>query len=406
MTLHEIRPNQLRALLLLLVLVPLIPTALMLRFMHDALRGERTVARERQSAVYQQAILAGSESLRRRIAERPEQSTPEEVQQFFRELLDAAVEVRIVDENGRSLVSSDATAGPLVAQTRLSDRRFPWEVQVHLRGNKTIEDSVRDQWWLYFWIASASVIVVIGIAGTAGLAVSRQIQIQELKSTAVATVAHELRTPLASVRMLVDTLRERRCRSETQAREYLDLIAQENSRLSRMAENFLTFSNLEHGRQPMKSVPVKVESLVADVLRPLRARLEAPGCQFICDHMRSLPPIAADRDALHTILSNLLDNALKYTSATKHIELRVTAEAGHVTFSVRDNGVGLPKTERSAIFAPFYQGDQKLSRTRNGCGLGLSIVQKLVAQLGGKISVEGEAGRGSTFSVTIPATPA
>jgi signal transduction histidine kinase len=283
---------------------------------------------------------------------------------------------------------------------------LPWQVQLHLRSDAAIEDTVREQWWLYFCIAAAAIVAIVAIAGVAGLAVSRQLQLHELKTTAVATVAHELRTPLASMRMLVDTLREGRCRTDEQRREYLDLIAQENVRLSRLTENFLTLSRLERGQQRIAIAPVEVRPLLDEVLRPLRARIEAPDCTFTCAMPDALPPVAADRDALHTILTNLLDNALKYTGEKKQIALRVATEAGHVVFAVSDNGVGLTASERRAVFAPFFQADRKLSRTQGGCGLGLSIVQRLVAQLGGKVSAQSEPGCGSTFTVTLPATAA
>jgi signal transduction histidine kinase len=396
---HEIRPKQLRALLLLLVLVPLIPTALMLRFMHDALEGERNAARERQSAIYQPALLAAAASFQRHVAARTERVTPEQAGEFFRELLDDAVTVQVVD--ARAATGAEA---PSVAQTSLHEFGLPWQVQLHLRSDAVIEDAVREQWWLYFRIAAAAIVVIVAIAGVAGVAVSRQLQLHELKTTVVATVAHELRTPLASMRMLVDTLREGRCRTDEQRREYLDLIAQENVRLSRLTENFLTLSRLERSQQRIVIAPVEVRPLLDEVLRPLRARLEAPDCVFACEVPAPVPAVAADRDALHTILTNLLDNALKYTGEKKQIALRVSTAAGHVVFAVRDNGVGLTASERRAVFAPFFQADRKLSRTQGGCGLGLSIVQRLVAQLGGQVSAQSEPGSGSTFTVTLPAT--
>jgi signal transduction histidine kinase len=260
-----------------------------------------------------------------------------------------------------------------------------------------------EHWRLSAWIGGAAIVAIGAIAGVAGLTVSRQLRLHELKSTAVATVAHELRTPLASMRMLVDTLREGRCREEGQRREYLDLIARENERLCRLTENFLTLSRLDHGRQRIEIAPVEVRPLLEEVLRPLRARLAAPGCHFTCDAPDALPPVAADRDALHTILTNLLDNAWKYTGEQKRIALRVSREGDCVVFAVSDDGVGLTGEECRAVFAPFYQADRKLSRTQGGCGLGLSIVQRLVAQLGGRIRVQGEPGRGSTFTVALPA---
>jgi signal transduction histidine kinase len=403
---HEIRPKQLRALLLLLVLVPLIPTALMLRFMFDALRAERMAARERQSAIYRPALVTVGASFQRQVAGLSEKVTPQQARDFFRERLDDAVVVRIVDAAGVTLAGEGTPGSEPIAQTSPDEWSLPWRVQLHLRSEAAVEESVREQWRLYAWIGGAAIVVIGGIAGAAGLAVSRQLQLHELKTTAVATVAHELRTPLASMRMLVETLREGRCPGEAQRREYLDLIARENERLSRLTENFLTLSRLEQGQQRLAIAPVEVRPLIEEVLRPLRVRLAAPGCHFTCEAPETLPAVAADRDALHTILTNLLDNALKYTGDEKRITLRVCAEEARVVFTVSDNGVGLSGDERRAVFAPFYQADRKLSRPQGGCGLGLSIVQRLVAQLGGRIRVQGEPGRGSTFIVTLPATAA
>jgi signal transduction histidine kinase len=123
---------------------------------------------------------------------------------------------------------------------------------------------------------------------------------------------------------------------------------------------------------------------------------------FTFDAKENLPEIYADRDALAQVLTNLLDNALKYTGEEKRIALRINAVADGVVFAVEDNGIGLTPDERQEIFRPFYQADQKLSRTREGCGLGLAIVNKIVKAHGGEITVASEPGKGSVFRVKIP----
>ena len=402
MTPHEIRPKQLRALLLLLVLVPLIPTALMLRFMNDALRGERAAALERSAADYRQALLLASGSFGKNVRARAEKITAGEAHDFFRGVLDRAVSVRIAAADGRALAGPAEPRGPPVARSSLAEFGLPWAVQLHLVDPAQLDEAVRDQRRLYTWIAAGSIFATVAIALAAGLAVSRQLALHELKTTAVAAVAHELRTPLASMRMLVDTLREGRCRDEAQRAEYLELIAGENARLSRVTENFLTLSRLERGAEPLRSAPLDPAAVLEEAVRPLRARLEAPGCRFTLEVAPALPSVAADRDALLTILTNLLDNALKYTGAEKEISLSVHREGDTVAFSVRDNGIGLSRDEGIAIFRPFFQAERKLSSTAAGCGLGLSIVQRLVTALAGKIAVQSEPGRGSTFTVSLP----
>jgi signal transduction histidine kinase len=399
---HEIRPKQLRALLLLLVLVPLIPTALMIRFMRDALRSERAAAFDRTAALYRQALLTAGTSFEKHLATRSAKISPQEAHNFFRGLLDRAVAIRIVGASGQPLTALTIPAQQPIAQLSLGEYRLPWSVQLHLLDRSPLDADASEQARRYAWIVGGTLAVTVAFAVAAGITVSRQLRLQELKSTAVATVAHELRTPLASMRMLVDTLRAGRYRNEEQLQEYLELVGGENERLSRLTENFLTLARLERGSAQLELVPVEIRSVIDAALLPFRPRLVAPRCHFTLEIADPLPRVLADRDALITILSNLLDNALKYTGDEKRISLRASAEADRATLSLSDNGLGLSVDERKAIFAPFFQVDRKLSRTTSGCGLGLSIVRQLVAALHGEIAVESEPGRGSTFLVRLP----
>jgi signal transduction histidine kinase len=116
----------------------------------------------------------------------------------------------------------------------------------------------------------------------------------------------------------------------------------------------------------------------------------------------TLPKILADREALAQVLANLLDNALKYTGEEKRIALRARKDGAVLAFTVEDNGIGIPNDQRRAIFEPFHQVDQRLSRTREGAGLGLAIVRRIVTAHGGEITVAGEPEKGSVFTVKIP----
>ncbi len=402
MTLQEIKPKQLRALLLLLVLVPFIPMVLMLPFILDALEGEREAAMERVTGFYQQTLVRGSASL----VNHKERSTgplqPEEVAAFYRGLFDQKVEVAIADTSGKIVAGPDKITGELIAETRLRQPEHPWQVRVYLIDDSVIQDAIRGQLKVYAWTALISAVATCGIAAAAGLTVSRQLRLHELKNTSVATVAHELRTPLASMRLLVDTLREGRCRTEEQRREYLDLIAAENLRLSRLTDNFLTHSRLDRGQHAFTFAPVALRPVIDQAVAALRAKLEAPGCAFTIDVVEPLPELTADRDGLLTVLTNLLENALKYTGDLKRIALRVRSAADAIVFTVSDNGVGLTRAERKRIFEPFFQADQKLTRAREGCGHGLAIVREIVTAHRGTIVVESEPGNGSEFIVTLP----
>jgi signal transduction histidine kinase len=403
MSSHEIKPKQLRALLLLLVLVPLIPTVLMIRFVIDAVQNERAAEQEKLASVYRQTFFNANASLARHLATRTTPITPREVHQFYRDLLDREVVVRVTDSSEKPLTAWSIPRGTPLAQTALKDLGLPFLVQIYLLDDSTLVGGIKEHLKAYAWTVILAIVAIFSIAGAAGVTVSRQLALHELKSTSVATVAHELRTPLASMRMLVDTLREGRYRDEVQFREYLDLIAGESLRLSRLTDNFLTLSRLERKQHAFAPEPIAPRALAEQAVQAMRPKLEASGVHFTLRAASALPEMHVDRDAMVTVLTNLLENALKYTEAKKEISLNLRHDRGQVIFSVQDNGIGLSRTERRHVFEPFYQSDEKLSRAREGCGLGLSIVKHIVGAHGGQITVTSEPGKGSSFHVMIPA---
>jgi signal transduction histidine kinase len=257
----------------------------------------------------------------------------------------------------------------------------------------------------YVWIALLAIAIVALAALAAAQALRRQWRLARLKTDLVAAVSHELKTPLASVRLLVETLLEDE-RPEWKTREYLEMIARENLRLSRLIGNFLTFSRLERNPRKFDIRATSPERVVEAAVESVQERLHAPGCRFEVDVSPGLPAVRADEDALVTVLLNLLDNAYRYTPAEKHIALRTTCQNGHVVFAVEDNGIGIVPGERKKIFRRFYQVDRRLARESGGCGLGLSIVDFIVRAHGGSVQVESQPGKGSTFSVILPAASA
>lgn len=215
-------------------------------------------------------------------------------------------------------------------------------------------------------------------------------------------MSHELKTPLSSIRALIDTLLEGRYHDQQQHREYLQLAAKENERLSRLINNFLAFSRMERGKRTFEFAEVEVEEIVTAAVDAVREKYQAPGARLDVDVAAGLPKVTGDAGALTTVLVGLLDNAHKYTGDEKQVNLRAYAKAGNVHFDVRDNGVGLSRRAAKKVFDRFYQADERLARRAGGCGLGLSIVQFIVAAHGGSVSVSSQLGRGSMFTVTLP----
>mgnify|MGYP000957129385 CR=1 FL=1 len=277
-----------------------------------------------------------------------------------------------------------------------------WQMSAVLNDPRPVEDAARRRRFGYLLFGSC-VIAAVAVSGSfAGHALRQQMRLARLKTDLVAAVSHELRTPLASMSLLLETLLDEPLSEPKKTREYLELMAGENERLMRLVTNFLTFSRIDRGRQTFHFEAMAPADVAEEAAASISRRLVENSCAFEVDVPRTLAPVRADRDALATVLLNLLDNAVKYTGEVKKIALRAAAVPGGVSFSVTDNGMGIAASEQRKIFRRFYQVDRRLARESGGCGLGLSIVDELVRAHGGKVSLTSEPGKGSTFTVLIP----
>lgn len=280
-----------------------------------------------------------------------------------------------------------------------------WRLTLSFKGSDPFAAASERQSRFYLWTGFLVVVIIGMVALLVARYVAGQMRLARLKSDLVSTVSHELKTPLAAMRALVDTLIARRYRGEGQLQNYLEMLAKENLRLSHLIENFLSFSRMEQGKRRFQFQDVKPELVIRDALAVLHDRLHAPNCRIEVEVAPDLPVVRADPEALTTVLINLLENAYKYTEKNKQIALRAFRQNGDVAFEVTDNGIGMTHRETQKVFDRFYQVDQSLTRRTGGCGLGLSIVQFIVKAHQGSVDVTSEPGRGSTFAVRFPIEP-
>jgi signal transduction histidine kinase len=214
----------------------------------------------------------------------------------------------------------------------------------------------------------------------------------------VAVTSHEMRTPLAAIRGFTQTLRTRRLElADEEVDEFLGVIAQQTDRLVHMVDDLLAMSRLETGTMPFDPESMLVVPFLQDVVAGLGAQRPRVQLRVTTD----LPPaIEADAARLRQVITNLLQNGLKYSEPDRPVTLAAGGDGQSVVFDVIDRGPGIDPREADRIFEPFYRGSAR--HGDDGTGLGLAITRRLVDAMGGRVDVASTSGAGSLFRVTLP----
>jgi signal transduction histidine kinase len=279
-------------------------------------------------------------------------------------------------------------------------------VRLQLRyRDRSIEQEVRR-----LAIAKTALIGFIDVMLLAGLGlvwtnVRRELKLSRLKSDFVANVSHELKTPLALIRLYAETLELGRIPSEDRRGEYYRVINKESRRLTQLINNILDFSRIEAGRKEYRMVPSDIGAVVRDVVEAYRFAIEKLGFMLELEVAEDLPPLELDPEALSQALINLLNNAIKYSPEHKAITVSVRREESRVLLSVHDRGIGIPRSEHRRIFEKFYRVETSLVHTTKGSGLGLALVQHITEAHGGHVELRSTPGEGSTFTLSLPVPP-
>jgi PAS domain S-box-containing protein len=226
--------------------------------------------------------------------------------------------------------------------------------------------------------------------------------VEQMKTDFVSTVSHELRTPLAAIYGAAMTLRRRDVAVEESQRDrLLEVVSSEADRLARIVNDILWASRLESGRMSIAIERCDAGAITTEVLDVLRSR--APeGIEVAVNKARGLPQVAADPDKLRQILTNLIDNAIKYSPDGGCVEVELGRSGGRVRFRVTDQGLGIPPAEQDRIFEKFFRLDPNLTRGVGGTGLGLYISRELVMRMNGRIWVDSDGRTGSSFFLELP----
>ncbi len=323
--------------------------------------------------------------------------------------------------------STELATNILASASRRDGGTEQLKVSVYLTSPTALfERQQARAFWFGSLIAVSAAAALIGLT-TAWRAFNRQQQLGEMKSNFVSSVSHELRAPIASVRLMAESLERGKIQGPQKQNEYFAFIVQECRRLSALIENVLDFSRIEQGRKQYEFEPTDLVALVNQTMTLMQPYAAEKGALLVLqtssiEHRTSNIELEIDGRAIQQALVNLIDNAIKHSpngeTVTVGIELsgagcqvsgqgggeqdNLTPDTPHLALFVADHGSGIPPEDHEKIFERFYRRGSELRRETQGVGIGLSIVKHIVEAHGGRVIVRSAVGEGSRFTIEIP----
>ena len=310
----------------------------------------------------------------------------------------------VKDRDGSVVLAGDGPlAGSLTVNATLAGNFPPWLIEFHQLPQSPYRRLLASSQSIYFYMfLLIATILVFGLTLTVR-AVKHELELARLKSDFVSTVSHEFKSPLTSIRQLAEMLQTDRVPTEERRRRYYDVLVEQSTRLSSLVTNILDLARIEEWKRELEFDAVDAAELVQELATTTQHRVGHEGFVVEAHVEEALPPVRANRDAITQAVSNLLDNAIRYSSEARRIEVKATSRDGHVTIAVQDYGMGIPAEELNRVFERFYRGGNPMTRSVKGAGLGLTLVKEIVEAHGGTVHVKSEVGEGSTFTISLPA---
>lgn len=283
---------------------------------------------------------------------------------------------------------------------------YKWNLTVVPRQASELEDRARRQGVVDASFVGASLLVILAGVSFLLYAARQEQQLNTLKSDFIATVSHELKTPLSLIRMFAEMLSGDRAHTEEKRRQYLEIIVRESERLTTLIENVLDFARLEQGRAAYEFVTSDLGATVQREAETFRFRAHRERPALVVEVEPGVEPVRLDGRAMQVLLFNLLDNAMKYAGDTEAVVVRVRQEGPRAVVEVEDHGPGIDPEEGRRVFERFYRGKAVRSGGPRGTGIGLSLVQQIARAHGGDVTVHPVTPTGTVFRVTIPVATA
>jgi signal transduction histidine kinase len=312
-----------------------------------------------------------------------------------------AIAFTISDENNHVLYANAAAKNGYLLETNF-DRPFSnWKASIGLKDTD-FDELARNS---FLHMAGATLLVLLVLLGGIALtlrATDREARLAQAKSNFVSNVSHELKTPLSLLSLFSEILELGRVSSEEKKTEYYRILRHESLRLNKMIDNILDFSKIEAGRKTYNFAAGDMAEVIENVLSSYRYQIVNSGFDVQTNIQPDLPPVLIDRDAMSQAISNLLDNAIKYSREVKQLSISTATRGSDLSIEVADKGIGIPRAEQAKVFEKFYRVGNGLVHDVKGSGLGLSLVKHIVEAHQGTISVESDLGKGTRFTILLP----
>ncbi len=303
--------------------------------------------------------------------------------------------------SGAAVWGDSATADDLSTERSLRDIGLPWAVSLVIATNGETRpgwDSRRNLLSAGFALMA---LVIAAASYTVFRSVNRELGVARLQSDFVAAVSHEFRSPLTAMRHLTEVLEEGAASADQVPQDY-QALGKETRRLHGLVEHLLDFGRMQSGRREYRLEPVDAGALAREVVDEFRPHASSSSHEIECSAPSYPLTARIDRDAVALALRNLVDNAVKYSPAGSTVVVSVTARADRVGIGVEDHGDGIPRSEQRGIFRQFVRGSSARTRHVKGTGIGLTMAQRIVKAHGGRLDLQSDAGKGSTFTMWLP----
>jgi signal transduction histidine kinase len=311
---------------------------------------------------------------------------------------------QVLDKDNEIILKNEQIRpGKMTVKTNFNNNFPPWLIELYQKDAGIIDevDSLRRS--LYFYM----LILVAGILGfglvLTSISITREMELAKLKSDFASTISHELRSPLTSIRQLAEMLQTGRVPSNERRQKYYQVIVEQSEKLSLLINNILDFSKIEEQKRKFDFESIGFGKLLHDILSTIKQRIEHENFVLEIEIDKNLPNILVDRNAIVQVITNLVDNAIKYSDDVKRINISAFVKNNFVYVCVQDFGIGITDHDLHKIYNRYFRGGEVSVRSRTkGSGLGLTLVKQIIDAHNGEIKVKSELGKGSLFTIKLP----